>query len=114
MKQSMRTTIRTLLVAFSGAAAAQGFMPWTDIMRGADRDGSGTVSMEEVAAYRLGSRFQGFQPWMSDHFAHLDTDGDGEVSVAEIEAGMHGMGMDGAGLSRAWTEGLGFMPREQE
>lgn len=111
---NMRTTILAVLAACGGAASAQGFMPWIDIMRGADADASGAVSMEEVEAYRLGSRFQGFQPWMSDHFADLDTDGDGEVSVAELEAGTRRMGMDGAALSRAWTEGLGFMPREQE
>ncbi|MCC7410131.1 MAG: hypothetical protein IT495_00645 [Gammaproteobacteria bacterium] len=93
-------------------AGAEGFMPWTDIMKGADMDADGMVSMDEVKDYQLGSRFQGFQPWMSDHFAALDTDGDGQVSMKEIEDGMHGMGMDGNALSAEWTKGLGFMPRE--
>lgn len=111
MHKSMLTL--TLLVA-CGTAGAGGFMPWTDIMKGADADTDGMLSMAEVKDYQLGSRFTGFQPWMSDHFAELDADGNGLVTAAELEAGMHKMGMSGEQVSEAWTTGLGFMPREHQ
>ena len=92
---------------------AQGFMPWTDVMVEADTDGSGGVSMEEIKNYRLGTRFQGFQPWMTDHFAELDTDGDGEVSMSELKKGSMGMEMGDSDLSTGFYRGFGFMPANQ-
>ncbi|MGE0383257.1 MAG: hypothetical protein AB7Q97_00910 [Gammaproteobacteria bacterium] len=101
-------------VSFPGVAGATGFMPWTDIMKQSDADQDGGISMTEVKEYKLGDRFVGFQPWMRDHFAELDTDRDGKVSHAELEAGMKTMKMDEEQLSGTWTKGLGFMPREAQ
>ena len=104
----------TLLVtglAFHATAGAQGgFMPWTDVMMEADADESGGVSMREVMAHRLGSRSQGFQPWMSDHFDELDLDGDGEVTMFELKKGIMGMEMEDDEVSTGFYRGFGFMP----
>ncbi|MGV0005459.1 MAG: hypothetical protein ACNYPG_02330 [Candidatus Porifericomitaceae bacterium WSBS_2022_MAG_OTU9] len=90
-----------------------GFMPWTDVMMEADADGSGGVSMAEIKSYRLGKRFQGFQPWMSDHFAELDTNGDGEVNLTELKKGTMEMEMGDAEVSSGFYRGFGFMPANQ-
>ncbi len=109
-----KTLVTLTLLAACGTAGAGGFMPWTDIMKGADADADGMLSMPEVKDYQLGSRFTGFQPWMTDHFAELDADGNGLVTTAELAAGMKSMSMTGDQVSEAWTKGLGFMPREHE
>jgi Ca2+-binding EF-hand superfamily protein len=96
---------------FSGAAGAEGFMPWTDVFAKADTNGDGGVSMEEVMDHKIGEDFAGFQPWMQDHFAALDTNGDGIVMRDELEAGMKSMSMNDEALSRAFFENTGFMPK---
>lgn len=101
------------LAAVSFSATAQGFMPWTDVMMEADTNNDGGVSMEEIKAFKLGSRFQGFQPWMIDHFAELDLDKDGEISMYELKKGTMGMEMTDAEVSTGFYRGFGFMPANQ-
>ncbi len=101
------------LLGFSAGAGAQGFMPWTDVMMEADADSSGGVTMDEIKAHSLGEDFQGFQPWMADHFAGLDLDGDGEVTMFELKKGTMGMGMDDKEVSEGFYRGFGFMPANQ-
>lgn len=101
------------LLAMPFGAFAQGFMPWTDVMMEADTDGDGGVSMAEIKAFRLGSRFQGFQPWMVDHFAELDLDGNGEISMYELKKGAMSMEMTDAEVSTGFYRGFGFMPANQ-
>lgn len=103
-----------LAALFSGAFAAEGFMPWTDVFAKADADGDGGLTMDEVMDRKIGENFQGFQPWMRDNFATLDTDGDGIVTRAELEAGMKTMGMDDEQLSQAFFKNLGFMPKNTQ
>ena len=95
------------------ATMAQGFMPWTDVMMEADADGSGGVTMKEIEAYRLGSRFQGFQPWMTDHFEELDRNGDGQITLHELKKGTMDMGMSDQEVSTGFYRGFGFMPASQ-
>ncbi len=112
----MKNMMFVFALAFIAApfgASAQGFMPWTDVMMEADSDKDGSVSMEEIKAFRLGSRFQGFQPWMVDHFAELDLDGDGSVSMYELKKGTMGMEMSDAEVSSGFYRGFGFMPSNQ-
>lgn len=105
--------ISVLLFCIPLGVSAQGFMPWTDVMMEADSDGSGGISMQEVKAYKLGSRFQGFQPWMADHFAEVDLDGDGEVSMFELKKSTMNMGMTDQEVSTGFYRGFGFMPSNQ-
>lgn len=110
----LRTTATILAAVFAVAASAEGFMPWTDVFAKADVDADGSLSMQEVMEHKLGEDFAGFQPWMSDHFAALDTDGSGTVSKAELEAGMHGMNMTDDALSQAFFKQQGFMPKNSQ
>ena len=109
-----KTLIAAAFVLFSTAAAADGFMPWTAVMAGADTNHDGAISMQEVRDYKLGSSFQGFQPWMTDHFAQCDTNHDGEIDHAELAACMKEMGMSDTQLSEVFFKGQGFMPRNQQ
>ncbi len=99
-----------LNISANAQGGGSGFMPWTDVMMDADADGSGGVSMSEIKTYRLGSRFQGFQPWMGDHFDELDLDGDGEITMFELKKGTMGMEMEDQEVSTGFYRGFGFMP----
>lgn len=106
-----RILTATCFALASIAVSAAGFMPWTDVMMGADADGNGAISMSEVKNYKLGSRFVGFQPFMVDHFAELDTDGDGQISMYELKKGTMDMDMTDSEVSTGFYRGFGFMPR---
>ena len=113
--KKMAVVLFTSLFGISLSASAQegGFMPWTDVMMEADADKSGGVSMSEIKNYRLGERFQGFQPWMADHFAELDADGNGEINLTELKSASMKMKMSDAELSSGFYRGFGFMPGNQ-
>ena len=113
MKALKIISIACLLGMAGSVVAQEGFMPWTDVMMGADLDNSGGVSMSEVKQYQLGGRFQGFQPWMADHFSELDLDNDGEISFFELKKGSMGMEMSDADVSKGFYRGFGFMPANQ-
>ena len=84
----MRKILLAMAVAAAGFANADGFMPWTDAVAKADANGDGGVSMEEAKTHKLGQDFVGFQPFMVDHFADLDANKDGMVTVDEMKAMM--------------------------
>jgi hypothetical protein len=92
---------------------AQGFMPWTEIMLEADTDGSGSLRMSEIKAFKASDHFVGFQPFMVDHFKDCDTNGDDEVTMAELKTCTMSMGMSDAEVSTGFHRGFGFMPFNQ-
>jgi hypothetical protein len=92
-------------------AAAEGFMPWTDVMKMADSDKDGMLTPKEVMYFKSADTHSGFRPFMVDHFADFDTDGDGMVSEGEMKAAVERLGMSDADMSKAFFESQGFMPR---
>ncbi len=64
-----------------------------------DANGDGFVSLQEFEAPRLEA--------LRQRFAALDTDGDGQLSQAELSSGRRGMGRHGEGASRIDTDGDG-------
>jgi len=111
LRKSILTSVLLLPLAVSGA---EGFMPWTDVFAKADTDADDALSLQEITDHPLGKDFQGFQPWMRDHFAELDTDTNGVVTRSELEAGKARMKMTDEQLSRAFFKQQGFMPKNQQ
>jgi hypothetical protein len=99
-----------VLVAGSSAASAEGFMPWTDVMKMYDANHDGVISMEEAKDHKLGEQFPGFMPFFQDHFADLDTDHDGTVSEQELANMMHKMNWTDKEMVNQFYKNTGFMP----
>ena len=79
-----RKLIPLALMAVVGSVSAEGFMPWTKVADMADLNDDGMLTMFEVERFKPVAKFPGFQPWMADHFADLDTDNDGMVDSEEL------------------------------
>ena len=103
------------LVVTSSVCVAEGFMPWADVAKMYDDNNDGKVSTTEVKSMEhvLGKGFVGFQPWYSDHFAELDGDKDGTVSMDEMKAWMEAHKMSADDMSKGFYKGFGFMPNNQ-
>lgn len=116
----MKQTLFAMAIAFATtgvyAAGETGFMPWTtwrqDIWNAYDSNKDGGLSMDEVKEMNhvLGEDFNGFQPWMTDHFAELDTNKDGIVHQNELHAMMEAHKYTDKQMVNEWYKGLGFMP----
>jgi hypothetical protein len=105
--------LTTIFALAANTAIAQGFMPWTEVMLDADTDGSGTLNMDEIKAYKASDHFIGFQPFMVDHFQDCDKNKDSEVSMAELKSCTMKMGMGDEEVSTGFYRGFGFMPANQ-
>ncbi|MEQ8661745.1 MAG: hypothetical protein RLW62_13105 [Gammaproteobacteria bacterium] len=109
----MRITVLAAALAVGASASAAGFMPWTDVMKMADTDKDGMLTPHEVVYFKGNDSHTGFRPFMVDHFADFDTDGDGMVSAGELAAAKTKLGMSDEEMSKAFFERQGFMPRQQ-
>ena len=115
-KALLAVGLSAMLGATSIASAVGGFMPWTgmmnDIWKAYDKNGDGKVSMKEVEDmdHALGQDFQGFMPWMKDHFADLDANHDGVVDKKELHAMMAKMKWTDKDMVNGWYKNTGFMP----
>jgi len=114
-----KTVLAISLAATLGmmcTASAAGFMPWTDmrqdIWKTYDKSEDGKLSLQEVEEmdHQLGQDFQGFMPWMKDHFADLDVDKDGTVDQEELKAMMSKMKWEDKDMVNRWYKNVGFMP----
>ncbi len=115
-KALLAVSLGAMLGATSMVSAAGGFMPWTsmmkDIWKAYDKNGDGKLSMQEVEAmdHTLGQDFQGFMPWMKDHFADLDANHDGVVDKKELHGMMVKMKWTDKDMVNGWYKNTGFMP----
>ncbi|MEM7468357.1 MAG: hypothetical protein AAF387_15920 [Pseudomonadota bacterium] len=98
---------------FIFSAAAQGFMPWNDVLTLADIDRDGKVTKVELTKFGPTDEIPGFVPWMSDHWADLDADKDGDVSLDECRSGIEAAGWTDDEIRDAFYSNVGFMPRAQ-
>ena len=115
-----KTFLAISLIAALGSVgttlAAGGFMPWTDMMKDIwkayDKNGDGKLSMKDVEEmdHALGQDFQGFMPWMKDHFSDLDANHDGVVNKKELHAMMVKMKWSDKDMVNGWYKNTGFMP----
>jgi len=112
MKKQIAIVALTLFGGIS-AAQAQGFMPWGDVVGMADTDNDGALTMDEVNNYEGSGEHIGFQPFMTDHFQDLDIDGDGKVSMEELEKGTSDMSISDDQMTEGFYKGFGFMPTNQ-
>lgn len=92
------------------AAEAEGFRGWIDTIHRADANKDGMLSAHEIMMYNPQESEVGFRPFMVDHFAAWDFDGDGNISMDEIHKGMDAAGMTDKDMSRAFFEMVGFQP----
>ena len=117
----MKKTLAAIGVAMAvgvigSAAAAGGFMPWTNMMKDIwhayDKNTDGKLNMKEVEEmdHVLGQDFQGFTPWMKDHFADLDANHDNTVDKKELHAMMVKMKWTDKEMVNGWYKNTGFMP----
>jgi len=112
-------TVLTVAIAFAAggvyAAGETGFMPWSnwrnDVWNAYDSNKDGNMSMDEVKEMNhvLGEDFNGFQPWMVDHFAELDENKDGVVDQHELHMMMMAKKWTDKQLVNEWYKNLGFM-----
>lgn len=93
------------------ASALEGDPPWIQVIRQADTDADGSVSMNEVKEYAHNDEYVGFQAFMADHFITLDTDEDGMVSVEELRSGLLRLGISDDEVSEGFARGFAFMSR---
>jgi Ca2+-binding EF-hand superfamily protein len=92
------------ITVLAGTAFAQGFMPWSDILKKAMADHPGmTMEMMHDFATRE-KQFTGFEPWMISHFKEVDADHDGSITMAEMHAWMDAHKMSDKQLTDAWYE----------
>jgi hypothetical protein len=110
----MKTQIAAIALALAAGSAlageTAGFASWLDTVHKADRNSDGMLTPTEIAYYDPGAHEAGFRPFMVDHFAAWDFDGDGMVSMDEIKKGMDKAGMTDKDMSRAFFETVGFQP----
>lgn len=106
----MRKTLLALSMAFAAGVSAETFMPWTDVMKTYDANHDGGVSMEETKDHKLGQTTPGFAPWFADHFAELDTNGDGIVNQDELSKMMHTKQWTDKDMVNFFYKDTGFMP----
>lgn len=109
-----KLAIALALSFVSGIAAADGFMPWTDVFSKFDADKDGSVSMQEADNHQLGQDFVGFYPFMKDHFADLDANHDGKVTRDELAAMMHTKEWTDKDLVNQFYKNTGFMAANPE
>ena len=110
----VRASTLALLTTFAFVSLpvlAEGFTPWPEVLKMADKDGDGKVSPSEVMFFESDEHFVGFQPFMADHFQDFDADGDGFVSLDECRSGVKALGMSDDEIAQAFFEKQGFMPR---
>lgn len=93
------------------ASALEGEPPWMQVVRQADTDADGSVSMNEVKEYAHNDEYVGFQAFMADHFITLDTNEDGMVSVEEMREGLMRLGISDDEVSEGFTKGFAFMSK---
>lgn len=91
-------------------AEAAGFLEWVAVVNKADLDKDGMVSAHEIMMYDPAVEEVGFRPFMVDHFAAFDSNGDGMLTMDEIKAGMVKANMTDKDMSRAFFETVGFQP----
>jgi hypothetical protein len=102
----------SLILAANGALAGEsaGFASWLETVHKADKNSDGMLTPTEVMYYDATAHEAGFRPFMVDHFAAWDFNGDGMVSMDEISQGMKKAGMTDKDMSRAFFESVGFQP----
>lgn len=103
--------LSSLLCAYA-VSAADGFMPWAGVLKLADTDADGLISMDEVREFRHTGEYAGFQPFMADHFTELDRNSDEMVSGEELERGIMRMGMSDKDVADGFRDGFGFMMKQ--
>jgi len=114
----MKTFTSTLCVAIalalsagtSAAGESAGFASYLDVIHMADSNSDGMLTNDEVMGFHSPDAV-GFQPFMVDHWAAFDADGDGMVSMEEIDAGMKAQGMTDKDMLRMFFENTGFQPK---
>ena len=109
MKKFVIATLM-LLVSSSAFPQAAGFLEWIDVVNKADMNKDGMVSAHEIMMYDPATAEVGFRPFMVDHFAAFDSNGDGMLTMDEIKAGMVKANMTDKDMSRAFFETVGFQP----
>lgn len=111
MKFSWRSSVLAGLVAIpAGFACADGFMPWTDVLRMADEDADSRLSPSEILNFGERDHYTGFQPFMADHFARFDFNGDGYLSFDECRKGMKQSGYSDEQVVAEFKRDHGFRP----
>jgi len=97
-------------LAIASVSGAQGFAPWMDVMKQADKDNDGRLSPNELMYFENRDHYLGFQPFMADHFPKFDFDGDGFLSFKECREGMEMAGYSDDEVMQQFTRDFGFRP----
>lgn len=93
---------------------AQGFMPWEDVLKLADANADGKVTKVEVRSFGPTEEIPGFVPWITDHWADLDADKDGDVSLDECRSGIDAAKWTDEEIRDAFYSNVGFMPGAEQ
>jgi len=98
------------LLPLATAVGAEGFAPWTDVMKQADTDNDDRLSPSEVMYFENRDHYLGFQPFMAGHFPKFDFDGDGFLSFEECRKGMQMAGYSDEEVMQQFKRDFGFRP----
>jgi hypothetical protein len=105
----MTKRILTVALAAFGAVmsmsaqAAEGFMPWTDVIKMANANRDVGVTMAEATALsEREQQFSGFAPWVEQYLPKIDTNGDFMISMEEMERWMIANHVTDKELVKAW------------
>jgi hypothetical protein len=93
-----------------GIAWAGGFMPWADVVKMADLDQDRKLSAAEILNFPHHEHFQGFQPFMANHFQKYDFNQDGFLSFEECRKGMKMDGYSEEQMVAEFKRDHGFRP----
>jgi Ca2+-binding EF-hand superfamily protein len=108
--KSLSPAVVVLLMALN-VHAMEAVTPWIEVMKQADTDADGNVSMNEVKEYAHNEEYVGFQAFMADHFIDLDANDDGMVSVEELRSGLMRLGISDDEISEGFAKGFAFMSK---
>jgi len=76
----------------------------------ADQDADSRLSPSEIVAFGERDHYTGFQPFMADHFAKFDFNGDGYLSFDECRKGMKQAGYSDEQVVAEFKRDHGFRP----
>ncbi len=110
MRKPINVVSSILLAGIISSAHAEGFMPWSDIMKMADANNDQVLTPKEVMTFEFATQYPGFQPFVASHFMQLDADHDGTITFEEFRSRMTTIDMDDKEMDEAFSVGIGFMP----
>ena len=101
----MKNTRLPSLTAHHTPRSGHAFVPWTELVIQADRNGDGGLTLEEIERLQNHGNTIGAYPFMHEHFNGPERNGNERVNMHEIKAVIPKSGRTDAELFTGFTHG---------